>query len=59
MSCGKYAKKFETSEGEIYFLQQELLKARQVLIDYLKSKNYEAEIHMYLLDWEGMHEMKI
>ena len=59
VSCGKYSRKFGSLEEEIQFYQQELLKARQALWDYLRSKNYEAEIHMYLLDWEGMHEMKI
>ncbi len=58
VNCGKYGKRFETPDEEIYFFQQELLKARQALLDYLRGKNCEAQIHMYLLDWEGMHEVK-
>lgn len=41
VNCGKYGN----------------LKARQALLDYLRGKNCEAQIHMYLLDWEGMHEV--
>ena len=55
--CGKYGLKFETYEEEIHFLQQELLKAKDVLEDYLRQEDYEAEIHLYLFDREGMQEL--
>ena len=55
--CGKYGRKFETDEEEEAFFQEELFRAREILQNFLRESDYEAELHIYYCDWKGLHEV--